>query len=50
VEILRHVEIVSEMERGRMKENDGRVEFNYDIFVISFVNVTIYLNNSTTII
>jgi hypothetical protein len=31
---MRPVEIIPEMERGRIKENDGGGEFNYDIYDI----------------
>jgi hypothetical protein len=31
---MRHVEAIPGMGEGRIKKNDGEVEFNYDIFGI----------------
>jgi hypothetical protein len=39
---MRHVETISGMEEGRIKENDGGGEFKYDSIVRTFVNVTMY--------
>jgi hypothetical protein len=39
---LRPAETIPGMERGGMKESDGGGEFNYDTFLRTLVNVTMY--------
>jgi hypothetical protein len=45
---MRQVEDLSGTGRG-LKENDGQGEFNYGIYLRTFVNVTMYPLPSTTI-
>jgi hypothetical protein len=46
---MRPVESIPGMVRGRIKENDGEGQFNYDILLRTFVNVKC-TSLSTTII
>jgi hypothetical protein len=50
MEKMKLVETIPGMGGGRIKENDGGDEFNYDILLELFVNVTMYPQYNNKII